>query len=94
MNELINILSISLFFFLAGVFFAVSVGELKRGETLIKTCFVAGVYCVILAFLQIICDLGIIDINLLIILVIIEFAVYMAITIYALRYVKSTTRYI
>lgn len=90
----LNTFIILFYIFIAAVFFIVTMGELGRGETLIKTCFVAGVYCVILAFLQIIYDFGIIDLDLLVILVIIEFVVYMAITIYAFKYVKSTTRYV
>lgn len=91
--ELMIVSTILLYIFLAGVFFVVTVGELKRGETLIKTCFAAGVYCVIFTLLNITYDCGIIDGNLFITLIIIEFVVYILISIYAFKYVKSTIVY-
>jgi len=89
----LNTFIILFYTFIAAVFFIVTIGELRRGETLIKTCFVAGIYCIILALLYAMVAYGIIDMNLLIILVIIEFVMYILITIYAFKYVRSTIVY-
>lgn len=93
MAELINLFAVLWFVFLAGMFFVITIRELKCGETLIKTCFMAGVCCAILACLQAAVDGGIIDKNLFVISIITDFIVYLAITFYAYKYVESTKVY-
>lgn len=93
MTEVINLFVVSLFIFFTGMFFVITIREPKRGETLVKTCFMAGIYLIIFVCLQVALDCKIIDKNLFMTLIIIEFIVYIAITFYAHKYVKSTAVY-
>lgn len=93
MIELIDIFAILFYTFLALVFFIMTISELKRGETLLKSSFMTGCCFVILMFLSVIEACGIIDKDLFLILIVIGFIIYLLITAYAFKYVKSTIVY-